>query len=219
MTISREEMLRLDRRATEEFAIPSLLLMENAGMGIFQQIKMYNSYTVVVSGGNNGGDGLVLARHLLLNGKDVEVFIIKGKQSPDFSCNLTMLAHLTSNIFFVEKKRDLQNLAESLEVSEVCIDGIFGTGLCREVTGIYYDVIEMINVHGNFVISIDIPSGMDADTGDEWNCCVIAHETYAISEVKQGCTLNNKSGKIKTVYIGIPKPRGDWKKDEEKTDQ
>lgn len=215
MTISRKEMMRLDRRAIEKFEIPSLLLMENAGMGIFHHIKNYNSYTIVVSGGNNGGDGLVVARHLLLNGKDVEVFIIDGSKSMEFEQNLKILSHLTKNIFYIRQKQDLVVLAESLEVSEICVDGIFGTGLTRKVEGIYYDTIEWINEHGNFVISIDIPSGMDADTGDEWGTCVIANETYAISEVKTGSTLNNKSGKITKVYIGIPKFRNELSQHEE----
>lgn len=204
MSISREEMIRLDRRAIEYYKIRSIVLMENAAMAIYHEICNYDSYTIVCSTGNNGGDGAALARHLLLNKKDVDLFIIKGRESEDFKENLNILKKLTDNIFYIENEADLQKLTDSVEVNEVTVDAIFGTGLSRKVEGIYSDVIKIINEHSNYTVAVDIPSGLDANTGDVLGNVVSADETITIHEVKHGLLKNEVVGKIKKVYIGIP---------------
>ncbi|EFI41665.1 NAD(P)H-hydrate epimerase [Peptoniphilus sp. oral taxon 386] len=204
MSISRNEMIKLDKEATSKYKIPSLLLMENAAVAIFHQLNIYDSYTIVCGGGNNGGDGVALARHLLINKKDVDVFIVKDPKSDDLIKNLEMLKNLTENIFFIENENDLDLLVNSLEVNEVCVDAIFGTGLTRNVDGIYEKVIDNINAHSNYTCSIDIPSGLDADTGNILGSVVMANETITIHDVKDGMVNNEICGKISTVYIGIP---------------
>lgn len=202
MAISREKMIELEKRTIEEVGVKSLVLMENAGMAIFNEIKDASSYTIICGSGNNGGDGLVIARHLILNGKEVEIFILGENKSNDFKVNLDIIKNLTDKIFYV-KENNYDELVESLEVSEITVDAIFGTGLNRELSDLYKDVINTINLHGNFVVSVDIPSGMDSNTGDEYGACVRARKTFAISDVKNGELLNSNSGEIKPVYIGI----------------
>ena len=201
MTISRDKMIELEKRTIEEFKIDSLILMENAGMGIFREINQYDSFTIICGKGNNGGDGLVIARHLILSGKIVEVFVVGEKATREFSKNLETLEKLTE-INYIEDE-NFDDLVESLEVNEVTIDAIFGVGLNRPLNSFYKKLINLINEHGNYVIAVDIPSGMDADTGDEYGNCVTSNVTYAISDIKKGELLNSKVGELKKIYIGI----------------
>ncbi|MBP2024502.1 NAD(P)H-hydrate epimerase [Peptoniphilus stercorisuis] len=205
MSISREEMIELDRNAIENYGIRSIVLMENAAMGVFNEVKDYNSFTIICGSGNNGGDGLALGRHLLLNKKDVDIFIIEGRQSNEFTENLEILKKLTKNIYYINKKEDLDNLVNSLEINEISIDCIFGTGLSRNISGIYKDVINCINQHSNYTIAIDIPSGLDANSGDILGIMVKSDETITIHDIKHGLLKNDFVGKIKEVYVGIPK--------------
>ena len=195
-------MIELEKRTIDEYKIDSLILMENAGMGIYREINQYNSYTIICGKGNNGGDGLVLARHLILNGKLVEVFVLGDKMTKEFAKNLEILEKLTE-INYIEDENDFDDLAESMEVNEVTLDAIFGIGLNRPLNDFYKKLINLINAHGNYIIAVDIPSGMDADTGDEYGACLGANITYAISDIKDGQLLNSKVGELKKIYIGI----------------
>ena len=202
MTISKNKMIELENRTIDEYEIDSLILMENAGMGIYREINQYNSYTIICGKGNNGGDGLVIARHLILNGKLVEVFVLGDKMTKEFAKNLEILEKLTE-INYIEDENDFDDLAESMEVNEVTLDAIFGIGLNRPLNDFYKKLINLINAHGNYIIAVDIPSGMDADTGDEYGACLGANITYAISDIKDGQLLNSKVGELKKIYIGI----------------
>ncbi len=202
MTISKNKMIELEKRTIDEYKIDSLILMENAGMGIYREINQYNSYTIVCGKGNNGGDGLVIARHLILNGKLVEVFVVGDKMTKEFAKNLEILEKLTE-INYIKDENDFDDLVESMEVNEVTIDAIFGIGLNRPLNNFYKKLINLINAHGNYIIAVDIPSGMDPDTGDEYGACLGANITYAISDIKDGQLLNSKVGELKKIYIGI----------------
>ena len=201
MTISKNKMIELEKRTIDEYKIDSLILMENAGMGIYREINQYDSFTIICGKGNNGGDGLVIARHLILSGKIVEVFVVGEKATREFSKNLETLEKLTE-INYIEDE-NFDDLVESLEVNEVTIDAIFGVGLNRPLNSFYKKLINLINEHGNYVIAVDIPSGMDADTGDEYGNCVTSNVTYAISDIKKGELLNSKVGELKKIYIEI----------------
>ena len=204
MTISKNKMIELEKRTIDEYKIDSLILMENAGMGIYREINQYNSYTIICGKGNNGGDGLVIARHLILNGKLVEV-------TKEFAKNLEILEKLTE-INYIEDENDFDDLVESMEVNEVTLDAIFGIGLNRPLNDFYKKLINLINAHGNYIIAVDIPSGMDADTGDEYGACLGANITYAISDIKDGQLLNSKVGELKKIYIGIVRYLDEQKK-------
>lgn len=201
VTISKNKMIELEKRTIDEYKIDSLILMENAGMGIYREINQYDSFTIICGKGNNGGDGLVIARHLILSGKIVEVFVVGEKATREFSKNLETLEKLTE-INYIEDE-NFEDLVESLEVNEVTIDAILGVGLNRPLNSFYKKLINLINEHGNYVIAVDIPSGMDADTGDEYGNCVTSNVTYAISDIKKGELLNSKVGELKKIYIGI----------------
>lgn len=205
MRITKESMEKLDKRAVEEFGIDSILLMENAAMAVFEKIKNFNSYTVICGSGNNGGDALALSRHLILNDKGVEVFIVKDVKTPDAKKNLEILKRMTLNIHYIDEDEDLDQLIKSLMDKEVVVDGIFGIGLDREVSGIAKKVIEKINEFGKFKVSIDVPSGIETDTGEVLGVAVIADKTIAIHTEKP-CHENWEiCGEVVAVYIGIPR--------------
>ena len=170
-------------------------------MGIFREINQYDSFTIICGKGNNGGDGLVIARHLILSGKIVEVFVVGDKETEEFSKNLEIIKKLT-DVKYIEDD-NFDELIESIEVNEITVDAIFGTGLNRKLNKFYRSLIDAINIHGNYIIAVDIPSGMDADTGEEYGNCVACNVTYAISDIKKGELLNSNVGELKKIYIGI----------------
>lgn len=211
MSLSREEMFKIDRNATEVHKIRPIILMENAALGIFNEINKYDSYTVICGEGNNGGDGVAVARHLLLNGREVDIFVVGDVKSEELRENLEILETLTTNIFKIKNVEDIEKLIDSLEVNEVSLDCIFGIGLSRKVEGLFKEVVKAINEHSNYTISIDIPSGVDANTGEVLGEAVFANETMTIYEEKDGMVDNVICGKITNIYLGAPKI---WKKED-----
>lgn len=200
--ITREKMAELDKRAIEGFGILSIVLMENAAVQIFQKIRKYKSFAVFCGSGNNGGDGLALARHLILAGKEVKVFLVKEPKTEDAKLNLEIIEKFTQIHIVSEKNYDI--IKSSLRESEITVDCIFGNGLSREIGEPYFKVISLINEFSNRVVAVDIPSGIDANTGKVLKIAVKADESYAIHDVKVGMVNNPYCGKIEIVKIGIP---------------
>lgn len=168
---SVRRLQRLDRRATHQFGIPSLLLMENAGIACEQEInKRYpkaRQIVIVCGQGNNGGDGFVLARRLWNTGKKVMVFHFGRSKSvsPDASLNLNILNKLKVRCVDLSTTSAKNIFLRSLKNADVVVDAIFGTGLKRIVDGPYRSAILAINRSQKKVVSIDVPSGIHADSG------------------------------------------------------
>lgn len=200
--ITREKMAALDKRAIEGFGIPSIVLMENAAVQIFQKINNYNSFTVVCGSGNNGGDGLALARHLILSGKKVTVFLAALPKTVDAKVNFEIIEKFTK-IHLVEGK-NYDIIKSSLRENDITVDCIFGNGLSREIGGAYFQLISVINEFSNRIVAVDIPSGIDANTGQVLGIAVRADESYAIHDIKVGMVDNPYCGKVEIVKIGIP---------------
>ena len=162
MKISRvAEMRRLDQTAVEAFGIPEELLMENAGDAvcavISREIGFKDKMFVICCGiGNNGGDGLVVARKLHSNGARGKVFILgdRAKYKGAARLNLDIVSKLNMAVRDAGSADDLRT---DMAHADAIVDAIFGTGLMREVTGIYRDIIELINASGKRVVSADIP--------------------------------------------------------------
>lgn len=209
--ISREEMRRVDRRAIEEFGIPGILLMENAAGAVVREILNAGSFTVVCAPGNNGGDGLAVARHLMVLGRRVEVFLLGdvSRGSSDFLTNLAILSRLAPGLpLLLNGDEDgMERLARSLRECEVCVDAIFGIGLSRPVEGGFRRAIETINASDVPVVSVDVPSGIDADTGRVLGAAVRARRTITFHRMKHGLTLAPEyAGMVTVAPIGIPEP-------------
>lgn len=201
-----EEVLRVDNDAIQNKNIPSLKLMENAGEEIFKEIKntfplITKNILIVCGKGNNGGDGLVVARKMIESGFDVKIFMIEKLKlcSTDFIAQHKKIAngkYISSTEFYKSQNFNL------------VVDAIFGTSFKGEVNGEYKKIIEKINSLNTKVVSIDIPSGLNSANGEPSPISVKSNLTISLALPKVGLYLNkgkNYSQKIKVVDIGIPK--------------
>lgn len=201
---------KMEEEAIESFKIPSIVLMENAGERIANYIKNEGEKFVIIAGvGNNGGDGLVISRKLILSNKKVHIFIVGNldKCSSEFKINLDILINMKVDICHLKSEEDLLNLNRLIERDTLIIDALFGIGLNRNIDGIYKKVISIIN-KSEKVFSIDIPSGMDSDTGKALGICVKAYKTFTIECIKRGFIHNEgviNVGEINVINIDIPK--------------
>lgn len=207
--VDRVQMQAIDRYAIEVLKVPALSLVERASMAVLKHINLnkFGYFGVVVGVGNNGADGLALARNLLARYKDVEIFIIGDieKASPEFKINLESCEMLCEEIYYVESIEDLENMEKRLANVNLIVDAIFGTGLNRPVTGIYATVISILNNVMKYKISIDIPSGLDASTGTDLGEVVDADLIVTMQLMKTGL-YERPAYKNKCVIedIGIP---------------
>ena len=204
------QMKEIDKKATSEIGIPEVVLMENAGFCVFEEIKKdfkdlrQKKIAVFCGKGNNGGDGFVVARYLLEESRDVKVFIFDEDVSASSKVFLNILKNLGANI---------QKLNEDVitklyhERFDIIVDGIFGIGLTRDVKGLYKTTIEYINHSMAYVYSIDIPSGVCSDTGQVKGVAVKANKTITFMYPKIGNILYPGvylCGKLIVKDIGIP---------------
>jgi len=207
-----EQMRDFDRRAEREFGVPSIVLMENAGRHVSEAIRhMLRSVrgkriAVVAGTGNNGGDGFVAARHLRDAGAEASVFLLgdPAEVKGEAKINLDMLLETG---FTVKSVQSASEIEVPLTHSDAIVDAIFGTGLHGEVRGLTADVIQAINASGRPVVAVDVPSGLDADTGRILGVCVNAERTVTFALPKIGLlTYPGAScvGELVVADIGIP---------------
>ncbi|MBC7130259.1 NAD(P)H-hydrate dehydratase, partial [Candidatus Bathyarchaeota archaeon] len=199
------EIKELDRQAIEEYGITEELLMENAGLAVYQVIRRElgvegKTFAVFCGPGNNGGDGFVVARLLHANGAKPTVLIL-GKRSKYHDAaqkNLERLEKLPIPIVEIKTADEAQ---EAINQVDAIVDGIFGVGLSRNVEGIYRQVIQLINESGKPVFAIDIPSGINGDTGMEMGTAIKAHFTITFGLPKVGNLVYPGYGKCGKLYV------------------
>ena len=210
---NRDKCRKMDHEAIKKYGIPSIVLMENAARGVFKDIYYrWNSFLILCGKGNNGGDGLALARHLVVEGKKVKVIIISNDEnySEDFKINFDILKKILDNdkISYIKNENDITEMfINDLKYYDVTIDGIFGVGLNKKLDFWIQDIIVNINRYGKNVVSLDVPSGLDCDLGIELDIAVKAKETYTFEVFKKGFLNYNAFkyiGKVKVIKIGIP---------------
>ena len=210
------EMQRLDRIMMEEFGILPEVLMERAGLGVAKTIEenfspqIYKKILVICGPGNNGGDGFVCARHLSEIGYEVLICIFsnKKKYKGEAKRNLLLTQKLGLIIKRIKNVDALKRLLESFK-PRVIVDALFGTGLKRPISGIFAQVIELINSYREInqvkVVSVDLPSGISADTGEVLGVSVKADITATFECLKHGL-LNyhgkEYAGKVVVLPIG-----------------
>jgi NAD(P)H-hydrate epimerase len=207
-------MQSIDRQAIEGYGIPSLCLMENAGRCVAEETVKWlrrsptKRVLIVCGTGNNGGDGLVAARHLLNMGVKVSLLIAGSpasfKADALINYRITKKLKIPCRAAFRLSGRELSSF---LDKADVIVDAIFGVGLSRPVDGPCRLLVEAINAAGRRVVAIDVPSGMDATTGKVRGACVKAAKTVTLAVAKKGLFLNegpHYAGKIIVVDIGIP---------------
>lgn len=207
-------MRALDRRAIEELGIPSLVLMETAGRAVASAAESLlaeaRRVLVVAGRGNNGGDGVVAARALSDRGIAVRVVLVGSplRSSADLAHQLEIARRLGLRIDEPEGSELEVILRSALEASDVVIDALFGTGLARAVSGDAETAVRLINASGRRVVSADLPSGIDADTGQILGVAVRAEITVTFAFAKLGHVTHpgrELTGHLEIADIGIPR--------------
>lgn len=210
--LSPEKMARYDDYAIRTWGIPSAVLMENAGRSTYRLFKeqyLPGKQTVVVvcGRGNNGGDGLVIARYALRDGFQTKVFLLcrTADLTGDAALNLRLYSGLGGET--AEIVDDIALLEEGVKGADIVVDAIFGTGLSRAVEGIERRAIGVINESTIPVISVDIPSGIDGRTGLPLGAAIEATHTYTYGYPKLGqvlCPGAFHTGRLTVVDISLP---------------
>lgn len=214
--VTVEQMRNLDTATSREYGISSLILMENAGRAVAEEILRFLGGSVkdrrilVFTGkGNNGGDGFVAARNLSNWGADVRVFLLYPREeiTGDALVNLEILEKLGVSIK-VLGPRDIQKVKVSLIYADLVLDAIFGTGFKGTAKGIAASVIRAINESGKrSVVSVDLPSGLQADSGRVEGPCIHASLTCTLGLPKLGFYLYpgvDYCGEIRVMDISLP---------------
>jgi ADP-dependent NAD(P)H-hydrate dehydratase / NAD(P)H-hydrate epimerase len=203
---SADEMTRADGGA-QRLGIPGGILMERAGLEMTRAaLEHFESLEggrvlVIAGGGNNGGDGFVMARELHRAGAEVAVFATKDEYEGDPQVNLEALRNL--NVRFV----GADGLEDELEEANLVVDALLGTGFQGEVREKEAGLIEQINASAAAVVAVDVPSGVDGSTGEVWGAAVQADLTVCAHAAKVGCVVSpgyEYSGEVAVVDIGIP---------------
>lgn len=217
VVMNRDEVRAFDAWAINTVGIPGVVLMENAGRSCAELIKKElagaaNPKVCIFCGtGNNGGDGYVIARHLLNSGFEVVVVVcgddkkIKG----DAKKNLDILERLSQLIKQLNLKgSNIPGQVETFSANaDMLVDSLFGTGLSGQLSDEYKQLIESINAQHCPILAVDIPSGLDCDTGKHLGAAIKANYTVTFVAVKKGFTSTNTAapytGEIFVASIGI----------------
>jgi NAD(P)H-hydrate epimerase len=215
LAVTSAEMRELDRLAIEVHGIPGHVLMERAGTGaaalFWKQFPRVRRHPVVIAGkGNNGGDGFVVARHLLRRGVRCDVVLLAraAEVHDDAARNLRAFTRARGRLLEAPGVEGVGIVRAALEGKQAVIDAILGTGLNAEVRGPLAEVIALLNASGLPVFAIDIPSGLDADRGIPLGIAVQAEATATFGFPKIGQLLYpgaDHVGALGIVDIGIPR--------------
>ncbi|MCX7749018.1 MAG: NAD(P)H-hydrate dehydratase [Clostridia bacterium] len=210
-----KQMQKADEISIHEIGIPGIVLMENAALSVVDEIiKMLGTADkknihLFAGKGNNGGDAFAVARHLHQKGANVTLALLaqRDKIQGDAKINLDILKKMELDIIELTEEHQLSSFDAKLAYADLIVDGIFGTGLKGRVEGFFEKVVELINGAGKPVISIDIPSGIDGETGEVLHVCIKAHKTVTFALPKLGLLIHPGSeytGNLIVADIGIP---------------
>jgi NAD(P)H-hydrate epimerase len=201
--LSREQVRELDRRAVAGYGVPGVVLMENAGRGcaeLLMQLNPAREPTAILCGpGNNGGDGFVLARHLDNRGWPVEIFLVEGYLPADAEINFEIVT---------KTGLPVRSIADWRPAAGWVVDALFGTGLSRGLGKPLDAVVAAINASGLPVFAVDIPSGLDCDTGEPLGPTVRAAHTATFVAEKLGFrnpASRAWTGEVHVIDIGAPR--------------
>jgi len=208
-------MRNLDARTIEEIGVPGIVLMENAGAGAVRILAdtfgevQDQTITIFCGPGNNGGDGLVIARHLHQRGARPRVVLLAAPErlTGDAATNLAIVRRLPISVVTVTDEAALAEATADLDDSFCIVDALFGTGLARPITGRFAAAVEAINRSPRPTLAVDIASGLDSDTGQILGAAVRADLTVTFGLAKPGHFLypgRDHTGILEVVDIGIP---------------
>jgi len=212
----RDEVRAFDAWAINELGIPGVVLMENAGRACAELIKERISgvskpkVCIICGTGNNGGDGYVIARHLLNHDIDVSVALCgpREKVRGDAAVNLGILDNQGQAIQLIDvnsSSSDTQ-LRAFLAHAHMVVDAVFGTGLRGQLSEVWVRFIETVNAQGIPIMAVDIPSGLDCDSGQPLGAAIRAQDTVTFVALKRGFTVpvaQAYTGRVHVASIGI----------------
>jgi NAD(P)H-hydrate epimerase len=215
--MSRDEVRAVDKWAIETLGIPGVVLMENAGRScaelVKEKLKHIPSPKVCIfcGTGNNGGDGSVIARHLINSGFKVAVVLCgeRDKVKGDAKINLDVLERLGQPIeqWSIKDSNIADCVKDFAAGADMVVDALFGTGLSGQLSDEYKILIESINAQNHPILAVDIPSGLDCDTGGPLGAAIRAKYTVTFVAVKKGFTLSSSAaqwtGEIFVASIGV----------------
>lgn len=212
--VTAAQMKAIDSRAIHEWQIPELILMENAGLAVVGVLKdkfpdlTKMNVTIVAGSGNNGGDGLVIARHLYNMGVAVKVFLLTERDHTESArVNLAILEKMAVKLYRIDNENSLHLFKATLNYTDIVIDAILGTGVNRPVSDMVSQVLGIINKRSCVKVAVDLPTGLNADTGEIWGSVLKADLTVTLALPKRGLLLNDglsAAGEVIVADIGIP---------------
>lgn len=212
LTANRQQSREVDRRAIQQYGIPGLMLMENAGRGttdVLCRLGIGGPVVVCCGKGNNGGDGFVVARHLEIRGFAAHVLLWAdpAELSGDAAANYAILAKTDVPIAIFGAGHDPERLARHLAGAAWVVDGLLGTGARGEPKPPIDAVIDQLNALGVPVLAIDLPSGLDCDTGQAARHTIRARHTCTFVAMKPGFLQPGAAqytGEVHVLDIGAP---------------
>lgn len=213
--LSRDAVRDIDRRATSELGLPGVVLMENAGRGaaeLLLRLGVRGPVVICCGKGNNGGDGFVIARHLDLHGVATRVLLFcePADVTGDAATNLRVLQAAKFDIRVLGATPDAAELTRELAASDWIVDALLGTGTQGDIREPYVTGINAINAahaRGVKVFAVDLPSGLDCDSGRPLGPCVEADHTATFVAPKLGFSAPGAAeftGQVHVIGIGLP---------------
>ena len=225
--LTRQQVREVDRRAIEEYGMSGLVLMENAGRGVADKLCEWlanrvagagpkgspgdSPLTVICCGkGNNGGDGFVVARHLDLRGWPIKVLLLANpaELTGDAAANYRILEKSDLHVEVFTDLLDSKRLDRSLASADWIVDALLGTGATGDPRPPYDQAIARINASGKPVVAIDLPSGLDCDTGQPAKTTIRAAHTCTFVAAKPGFFAPGAkqfTGEVHVLDIGAPR--------------
>jgi NAD(P)H-hydrate epimerase len=217
-TLSRAAVRELDRRTIAEIGLPGLVLMENAGRACADAAEELlaghdGPALVLVGPGNNGGDGLVIARTLTNRGRAVRVVFVGPHEklergTADFDANLSLWRAHGGAVDVAVAPREVAELDAAAGDAALVVDALFGTGLTRPLEAPYPALFETVQASGSRVLAVDLPSGLDADTGEVLGAALRADVTVTFVAEKPGLHRGSGpelAGRVRVAEIGVPR--------------
>ncbi len=211
----RETIREWDRRAIEELGIPGTILMENAGFGAARILRRLCAggpeplpprFAILCGPGNNGGDGYVIARHLVGAGLDVTLYLTfdRDQLAPESDAGVHFGIAQRMGIDIVESDQPPDFAALG---SVTLVDGLLGTGLRRTLRAPYLAWVEAANASARPIVALDVPTGLDANTGEILGATIAARHTLTFAAAKAGFTQGAgrvATGTVHIIDIGLP---------------
>jgi NAD(P)H-hydrate epimerase len=210
--VTTQQIKNIDRRAIRAFGIPGMVLMENAAAAVMTAMEKFFDglqgvrVGIICGKGNNGGDGLALARRLRISGVPVRIALLSsfGELKGEAKANLSILRKMDLEIV---QNASSRSLADIVGWSDVLVDALLGVGLSSPLKGAYAQAVAMINSSGRPVVAIDMPTGIDADTGGVMGTAIKADLTVTMAFLKRGHVLYpgaEYAGTVRVADLGIP---------------